>query len=53
MFALKLRETPTNADIERFAADNPGYRFERDPDGTLVVSPMYSIGGLRRTTTVG
>jgi len=44
---LRLRNVPTNADIERFAAENPGYRIERDVDGTLVVSPTGSAGGLR------
>jgi Uma2 family endonuclease len=46
VLALKLRDTPTNADIERLAAENPGYCFERDADGTLVVSPTGSNSGL-------
>jgi len=49
---LRLRDVPTNADIERFAAQNPGYRFERDVDGTLVVSPTGSAGGLRNARLV-
>jgi Uma2 family endonuclease len=43
---LRLRDAPTNADIARLSAENPGYRFERDVDGTLVVSPTGSMSGL-------
>jgi hypothetical protein len=49
VLALKLRDAPTNAEIERLARDNPGYRFERDPDGMLVVSPTGSNSGLRNS----
>jgi Uma2 family endonuclease len=47
VLALRLGAAPTNAEIERLSAENPGYRFERDTDGTLVVSPTASISGLR------
>jgi hypothetical protein len=47
VLALKLSAAPTNAEIERFSAENPGYRFERDLDGALVVSPTGSMSGLR------
>jgi Uma2 family endonuclease len=49
VLALKLRDAPTNADIERLAAENPGYRFERAADGTLIVSPTGSNSGLRNS----
>lgn len=52
VLALKLRDAPTNADIERLAEENPGYRFERDPDGTLVVSPTGSNSGLRNSRLI-
>ncbi len=47
MLALKLREPPSNLEIERLAEQNPGYRFEREPDGTLIVSPTGSAAGAR------
>jgi Uma2 family endonuclease len=47
VLALRLRAAPTNAEIERLSAENPGYRFEREADGTLVVSPTNSMSGLR------
>ena len=47
MLALRLSAAPTNAEIERLSAENPGYRFERDVDGALVVSPTGSMSGLR------
>jgi Uma2 family endonuclease len=47
VLALRLSAAPTNAEIERLSAENPGYRFERDVDGALVVSPTGSMSGLR------
>jgi Uma2 family endonuclease len=47
VLALRLGAAPTNAEIERLSSENPGYRFERDADGTLVVSPTGSMSGLR------
>jgi Uma2 family endonuclease len=34
-----------DADLVRVSRDNPGYRFEREEDGTLTVSPNFTIGG--------
>jgi hypothetical protein len=50
VLALRLAAVPTNAQIETFSRENPGYRFERDVDGTLVVSPTGSAAGLRNRT---
>jgi Uma2 family endonuclease len=50
---LRLRDAPTNAEIERLAEENPGYRFERDADGTLLVSPTGSASGLRNARLAG
>jgi Uma2 family endonuclease len=35
----------TNDDLLRLSADNPGWRFERDDDGALLVSPPTSTWG--------
>jgi len=32
-------------DLVRVSHENPGYRFEREEDGTLSVSPNFTIGG--------
>lgn len=45
--ALRLHEPPTDDDILRLSNENPGYRFERGPDGALEVSPTGTAGGAR------
>ena len=32
-------------DLVRVSRENPGYRFEREEDGTLTVSPNFTMGG--------
>src|SRR5580698_8845343 len=49
VLALRLHDAPTNAEIARLSDDNPGYRFERDASGTLVISPTGSTAGLRNS----
>ena len=36
-----------DADLVRVSAENPGYQFEREEDGTLTVSPTFTNGGAR------
>ncbi len=41
----------TKDDVRRVSADNPGWRVEREPDGTLVMSPPAgSASGVRNAT---
>jgi hypothetical protein len=37
----------TDADLIRVGRENAGYRFERDEDGTIIVSPTCSNGGAK------
>jgi hypothetical protein len=32
-------------DLVRVSRENPGYRFEREEDGTLTVGPNFTVGG--------
>lgn len=34
-------------DLVRVSRENPGYQFERDVDGSIVVSPTHSRGGAK------
>ena len=34
-------------DLVRVSRDNPGYRFEREEDGTIIVSPTHTKGGAK------
>ncbi len=34
-------------DLVRVSRENPGYRFEREEDGTLSVSPNFTIGAVQ------
>jgi Uma2 family endonuclease len=34
-------------DLVRVSEENPGYQFEREEDGTLTVSPTFTMGGAR------
>ncbi len=34
-------------DLVRVSRDNPGYRFEREEDGTVIVSPTHTKGGAK------
>ena len=36
-----------NDDLARVSRDNPGYRFEREADGTIIVSPTHTKGGVK------
>ena len=36
-----------DADLIRVSRENPGYRFEREEDGTVVVSPTHTKGGAK------
>jgi Uma2 family endonuclease len=49
MVALKLHDAPTDEELMRLAADNPGYRFERGADGRLLVSPTGGESGTRNS----
>jgi hypothetical protein len=46
-----LLKTPlvivTDDDLVRVSRDNPGYRFEREEDGTNMVSPANTKGGAK------
>jgi len=37
----------TDDDLERVSRENPGYRFEREEDGTVIVSPTHTKGGAK------
>lgn len=37
----------TDEDLARVSRENPGYRFEREEDGTIVVSPTHTKGGAK------
>jgi Uma2 family endonuclease len=43
----------TDADLVRVSRDNPGYQFEREADGTIVVSPTHSKGGAKSGEAYG
>ncbi len=43
--SLRLGVSPTDEDIRRLAARNPGYQFERTAGGELVVTPTGSRAG--------
>ncbi len=40
-------------DLVRVSQDNPGYRFEREEDGTIVVSPTHTKGGAKSLEAAG
>jgi len=44
---LRLPSTFSDDDLMRIGAYNPGYRFEREEDGSLVVSPSSTKGGAK------
>jgi hypothetical protein len=44
---LCLPANVSDVDLMRIGADNPGYRFEREEDGSLVVSPTSTKGGAK------
>jgi Uma2 family endonuclease len=35
----------TDDDLVRVSRDNPGHRFEREEDGTIIASPTFTKGG--------
>ncbi len=37
----------SDLDLMRISRANPGYRFEREEDGTVIVSPTSTIGGAK------
>lgn len=52
-----LLKTPlvlvTDDDLVRVSRDNPGYQFEREVDGTIVVSPTHTKGGAKSGEAFG
>jgi Uma2 family endonuclease len=40
-------------DLVRVSHDNPGYRFEREEDGTIIVSPTHTKGGAKSGEAFG
>jgi Uma2 family endonuclease len=44
---LRLPSEISDLDLMRLGADNPGYRFEREEDGSLIVSPASTKGGAK------
>ena len=40
-------------DLVRVSRENPGYRFEREDDGTIVVSPTHTKGGAKSGEAFG
>jgi Uma2 family endonuclease len=53
----ELLKTPlvivNDDDLVRVSRDNPGYRFEREEDGTIIVSPTHTKGGAKRGEAFG
>jgi Uma2 family endonuclease len=43
----------TDGDLVRVSRDNPGYRFEREEDGTIVASPTNTKGGVKSLEAAG
>jgi Uma2 family endonuclease len=43
----------TDEDLVRVSHDNPGYRFEREADGTIIVSPTHTKGGAKSAEACG
>ncbi len=42
-----------DADLVRVSRENPGYRFEREADGAVVVSPTNTRGGAKSAEACG
>ena len=40
-------------DLDRTSRENPGYRFEREEDGTVIVSPTHTKGGAKSLEASG
>jgi Uma2 family endonuclease len=43
----------TDDDLVRVSHENPGYRFEREEDGTIIVSPTHTKGGAKSGEAFG
>jgi Uma2 family endonuclease len=43
----------SDEELVRLSSRNPGWRFERDDDGTTIVSPNYSEGGAKSGEAYG
>jgi len=43
----------TDEDLVRVSHENPGYRFEREEDGTIIVSPTRTKGGAKSGEAFG
>jgi Uma2 family endonuclease len=43
----------TDNDLVRVSRENPGYRFEREEDGTVLVSPTHTKGGAKSGEAFG
>jgi Uma2 family endonuclease len=41
---VHLSQPISDADLQRVSRDNPGWQVERDPDGSLLMSPTSSAG---------
>jgi Uma2 family endonuclease len=51
---LKTRLVLVNDDdVVRVSRDNPGYRFEREEDGTIIVRPTHTKGGAKSGEAFG
>ncbi len=44
---VHLTHPISDADLERFSRENPGWRVERDGSGSLHMSPTFAAGGAR------
>lgn len=44
---LRLPSEVSDLDLMQMGDDNPGYRFEREEDGSLIVSPTSTRGGAK------
>lgn len=44
---LRLPSEVSDLDLMRMGDDNPGYTFEREEDGSLIVSPTFTKGGAK------
>jgi Uma2 family endonuclease len=43
----------TDEDLARVSRENPGYRFEREEDGTVIVCPTHTKGGAKSAEAGG
>jgi Uma2 family endonuclease len=50
---LRLRSEVSDIVLMQMGSDNPGYTFEREEDGSLIVSPTSTKGGAKSAEALG